>query len=115
MRDIRREEFMTSKNDWDPSQYDDIEGAADLQIQQFPTTPIDTTDSFNVVEDNIHTNKNDQEEEYLIRTHKSDCKEESGVSDASSTSSGCRRRFYHSRPRKEMQKKRHGPKGKQVK
>ena len=31
MRDITQEEFVTSKNDWNPSQYDDIEGTADLQ------------------------------------------------------------------------------------
>ena len=30
---IRREEFMTSKSDWDPSKYDDIESATDLKIQ----------------------------------------------------------------------------------
>ena len=30
MHDIRREEFITSKNDWDPNRYDNIEGAADL-------------------------------------------------------------------------------------
>ena len=36
MCDISREEVMTSKSDWDLSKLDDIEGAADLHIQQFP-------------------------------------------------------------------------------
>ena len=45
---------------------------------------------------------------------KIDCDEESVVSDASSTSSGSRRRSYRSRTRKEKQKKRHAPKGKLV-
>ena len=36
MRDIGREDFMTSKNKWDPSKLDDTEGAADLHIQQSP-------------------------------------------------------------------------------
>ena len=29
MRDINREECMTSKNEWDPSKLDDTEGAAE--------------------------------------------------------------------------------------
>ena len=92
MSDIRKEEFMASKSDWDPSKYDDIEGAADLQIQQFPPTPIDATDSFYDSQGNI-------------RAHKSDLEEDSVVSDASSTSSGSRRRSYRSIPRKKKQKK----------
>ena len=93
---------MTSKNDWDQSQYDDIEGAAHFQIQQFPSTSIDTTDSFYVTVGNIHA-------------HKSGLEKDSVVSDASSTSRRSRRRSYPSRSRKEKQKKRHGPKGKKVK
>ena len=88
MCDIRREEFVTSKSDWDSSKYDDIEGAADLQIQQFSPISIDATESFYDTEGNIHANK-------------SDLKEDSVVSDASSTSGGSRRRSYHSRPTKE--------------
>ena len=30
MQKVTREKFMTSKNDWDPSKYDDIKGAAEL-------------------------------------------------------------------------------------
>ena len=87
MCDIRIEEFMTSKSDWNPSKYDDIEGAADLKIQQFPPTSIDDTDSLYDAEGNICANKSDLEED-------------SGVSDVSNTSSGSRRRSYRSRPRK---------------
>ena len=98
---ITREDFVTPKNDWDPSQFDDIEGAPELQIQQFPTTPIDTTESFCDTEGNIPA-------------HKSDYEEDSVVSNASSTNYENRRRSYHSRLRKEKQKKRHRPKWKQV-
>ena len=45
----------------------------------------------------------------------SDCDKKYVVSDASSTSSGSRKRFYCLQTRKEKQKKRHGLKGKQVK
>ena len=53
MQYIKREEFMTSKNDWDPSIYDDPKCTADLRLQQFPPTPIDATNSFYYVEGNI--------------------------------------------------------------
>ena len=40
MRNICREEFVTSNNEWDPSKLDDIESAADLHIQQFSLLPL---------------------------------------------------------------------------
>ena len=53
---------MTSKNNWDSRQInDDIEGATELQIQQFSTTPIDSTDSFYDVKGNISAHKSDWE------------------------------------------------------
>ena len=101
--DIRRKEFMTLKSDWDLSKFDDIEGATDLHIQQFPPISIDATDSFYDTEGNIRANNSDLKEDYV-------------VSNASSTSSGSRRRrSYRLRPRKEKQKKRHGLKGKKEK
>ena len=115
IQNITQEEFMTLKNNQDSSQYDDIKGAADLGIQQFSTTPIDTTNSFYDVEGNIFAHKSDWEEEYFICTHEGDCEKESIVSDASSTNSGCRRRSYRSRPRKKKQKKKNRPKEKRVK
>ena len=89
--DISREEFITLKSDWGQSKFDDIEGAADLQIQQFPPTSSDATDSFYDSQGNICAQKSDLEEDSV-------------VSDASSTSSGSRRRSYSSRPRKEKKK-----------
>ena len=46
MKKITREEFMTSKNMWDPTKLDDIEGASDLSIHQFSPIPVNTVDSF---------------------------------------------------------------------
>ena len=92
MRDINREEFMTSKNEWDPSQLDDIEGASDLRIQQFPPIPIDATDSF------YDSNGN-------IRAHKSDLEHDSVVSNVSNASSESRRRWYRLKSRKEKKRK----------
>ena len=37
---------MTSKNTWVPTKLDDVEGASDLMISQFPPIPIDAIDSF---------------------------------------------------------------------
>ena len=46
MKDIKRMEWMTSKSDWDPSKFDDIAGASERSISQFPPIPLDTIDSF---------------------------------------------------------------------
>ena len=75
MAEIDREEFMTLKNEWDPSKLDDTEGASDLRIRQFPTTPIGATDSF-------YNSQGD------IRATKSDLKDDSVVSDASNANIG---------------------------
>ena len=53
MLEVSQEEIMTSKNNWDPSKYNDSEGSAKLCIQQFPPTSIESTDSFYNVEGNI--------------------------------------------------------------
>ena len=53
MFEISREKIMTSKNDWNQSKYDDPSDAAELRLQQIPTTLIDATDSFYDVEGNI--------------------------------------------------------------
>ena len=75
---------MTVKNDWDLSKYDDLEGATELRLQQLQFTPNYNTDSFYDLEDNI-------------RAHKSDCDEDSIISDTSSTSSGVQRRVFRFR------------------
>ena len=87
MRDINREECMTSKNEWDPSKLDDTEGAAEWLIQTFPT-PIVATDSFYDLQGNVCAKKSDF-----------------GVSDALNISSGNTREGYRSKPRKEKKKK----------
>ena len=69
MEEITLEEFMTAKTDWDPSKLDDIEGASDLSICQFPPTPIDATD-------NCYNSQGD------IRATKSDLKDDPVVSDS---------------------------------
>ena len=59
MAEITREEFMTTKTEWDPSKLDDIKGAAERHLQQFPPTRIDATDSFYDSQGNIRANKSD--------------------------------------------------------
>ena len=59
MLEIDREEFMTSKNTWDPSKLDDTEGAAERHIKRFPPTAIDATDSFYDSQGNIRANTSD--------------------------------------------------------
>ena len=66
MRYISREEFVTSKSEWDPSKLDDIEGAADLHIQQFSTTPIDAKDSFYNSQGNIFASKSNLEDDSVV-------------------------------------------------
>ena len=39
MLEINREEFMTSKNTWDPSKLDDIKGTTERLIKQLPLLP----------------------------------------------------------------------------
>ena len=46
MNEITREEFMTSRNSWDPTKLDDPERTSDLMISQFPPFPPDIIDSF---------------------------------------------------------------------
>ena len=79
---------MTLKNDWDPSIYNYLAGASDLRLQQFPQTPIDATDSVYDVETNICAHKSDCDKEFV---------DSNASSDASSTSSGVRRRAFPSR------------------
>jgi len=59
MKEITREEFMTSKNTWDPTKLDDIEGASDLMISRFPPISLDANDSFYNNQDDIRATKSD--------------------------------------------------------
>lgn len=78
MRDSDREEFMTLKNDWDPSKLYDIDCAVDRHIQPFLPTPINATDSFCDSQGNICASK-------------SNLGDDSAVSDVSNNSSGNKR------------------------
>ena len=46
MREITREEIMTSPGEWNPSLLDDVPNASQTKLKQFPPTPIDQTDMF---------------------------------------------------------------------
>ena len=59
MNEITREEFMTSKNTWVPTKLDDVEGASDLMISQFPPIPIDAIDSFYNDQGDIRATRSD--------------------------------------------------------
>ena len=59
MKEITSEEFMTSKNTWDPTKLDVIGGASDLMISQFPPIPLDAIDSFYNDQGDICATKSD--------------------------------------------------------
>ena len=59
MDKITLEEWMTSKATWDPRRLDDIEGASDLSIRQFPPIPTDAIDSFYNSQGDIRATKSD--------------------------------------------------------
>ena len=82
------EERMMSPGEWNPSLLDGSPHASELRLGQFPPTPINTTDDFYNMEGNIIVQKSDIDYNSII-------------SDASSTSSGSRRRQYRSNSRKE--------------
>ena len=65
MDKITREEWMTSKATWDPRKLDDIEGATDLSIRQFPPIPIDAIDSFYNTQGDIRATKSDLKKDPL--------------------------------------------------
>ena len=50
-KEIKREEWMISKSNWDPSKFDDIAGAYDLSISQFLPIPLDTIDPIYTTQD----------------------------------------------------------------
>ena len=46
MREITREEIMTSPGEWNPSLLDDALSASETSLKQFAPTPIEQTDMF---------------------------------------------------------------------
>ena len=59
MEDITKEEFMTSRNTWDPTKLDSQEGESDRMIKQFSPIPIDIIDSFYNDQGDIRVTKSD--------------------------------------------------------
>ena len=90
MREITREEIMTSPGEWNPSLLDDKPDATQKRLRQFPPIPIEQTEAFYNLEGQIIVQRSDM-----------DIDDTSIASDNSSTSSGSRRRSYRSRTRKE--------------
>ena len=72
MKEITREEFMTSKNTWDPTKLDDIEGASDLSIRQFPSIPVDAINSLYNSQSDIRATKSDLEVDPAVVDEKSE-------------------------------------------
>ena len=59
MEDITREEFMTTRNTWDPTKLDSPEGESDRMIKQFSPIPSDIIDSFYNNQGDIRATKSD--------------------------------------------------------
>ena len=104
MKEITREEMMTSPGEWNPSLLDDAPNVSEKRLRQYTSTPMGAIDVFYNMKGDIVVQKNNVDTDEIFI-----------VSDASSTSSGSRRRSYCSRTRKEKQKKRHSSKGERVK
>ena len=85
MREIDREEWMTAKTTWDPTNLDDIKLTAGRLLKRFLPTPMDDTYSF-------YNSQGD------IRATKSDLEVDSAVSDAPDKSSGKRGDRYRLKP-----------------
>ena len=63
---ITCEEWMTSKATWDPSKLDDIKGASNLSIRQFPPIPTDAIDSFYNSQGEIRATKSDLTKDTVV-------------------------------------------------
>ena len=74
---------MTSPGEWNPSLLDDAPDATQKRLQQFPPTPMEQMDAFYNLEGQI-----------IVQESDVDIDDSCIVSDASSTSSGSRRRSY---------------------
>ena len=59
MNEITREEFMTSRNTWDPTKYDSPEGESERLIKQFSPIPADVIDSYYNDQGDIRATKSD--------------------------------------------------------
>ena len=88
MREIIREEIMTSPGEWNPSLLDDAPNASQSRLKRFPSTLIEATNGFYNMEGDVIVQETDIDDNSIN-------------SDASSTSSGSRQRSYWSRTQKE--------------
>ena len=66
MKNITCEEWMTLKSTWDPSKLDDIEGASNLSICQFPPILNDAIDSFYNSQGGIWATKSDLTKDTVV-------------------------------------------------
>ena len=98
MKNVTREEIMTSPAPWNPSLLDDSRDAVEQRIKQFPSTPLSSTDNFYNIEGDLLAWKSDSD------SKSSGDSVSSGVSIDSDGSLG---HSYFSRSRKEKRKRRY--------
>ena len=59
MKDITREEIITSPGIWNPSTLDDAPNSSQKRLRQFPSTPIEFTEGFYNLEGDIIVQRSD--------------------------------------------------------
>ena len=69
MDEITREEFMTSRNTWDPTNLDSPEGESERLIKAFSPIPADIIDSFYNDQGDIRATKSDSSVDSRIEVH----------------------------------------------
>ena len=72
MEKITREKLITSRNTWDPTKLDNVEGASDLSISHFLPIPADAIDSFYNSQHDIRATKSDSEADPAVVDKKSE-------------------------------------------
>ena len=91
IKEITGEEWMTSKNMWDPTKLDDIAGASDLSISQFSPIPVNAINSFYNSQDDICATKSDFEVDPAVVDKKRKLEVDPAVVDKKSEG-------YHTKP-----------------
>ena len=72
-------EWMTNKGDWDPSKFDDIEGASERRLSQFSPIPVDAIDPFYTIQGDIKVTKSDSKEDLIVETVVDEDEDESTI------------------------------------
>ena len=93
MKDITREEIMTSPGIWNPSTLDDAPNSSQKRLRQFPSTPIEFTEGFYNLEGDIIVQRSSIGDDNSIVSNNS--------------SSGSQRRAYRQLTKKERGRPRH--------